>query len=455
MQKNILAVDDQPIFLQSLKNHLEYAGFLLDTLTDPTQVESTIATQNFDCVLLDVDMPQIDGISLLRTLIEKYPLIPFIMISGKSSIEQAIKCIKLGAYDFIEKPPDPDRLVITIKHAIERHFLTQERLGLLENLKAQNNIIYRSEAMQALMNRIESVASTEATVLISGEHGTGKQLVAQAIYTHSNRVSAPFVQVNCAAIPSTLLESTLFGHVKGAFTGAVQDSTGKFRDADGGTLFLDEIGCLDYESQSKLLVAIQEGDISPVGSSETFMVDVRIIAATNQSLQGLIKAGKFREDLYYRLNVVPVRTPPLRDRKEDIIPLAKFFLTDFATKHSRLVPELTPAALNVLMQYDWPGNVRELQNMMQRVIIFLSEHQISPEDLLIAFDEEQRTNIPVNKDTSLEKAVNSFEKEYIEHALIVNQYKIIATAKMLNIDRTGLYRKMKKYGIEVPEMSTV
>ncbi len=443
---NVLIIDDDEIFLQSLKNLLVYQNFNVDLCSNPNIAISKIQKNNYHLILLDVAMPGLSGMELLSKIRHVNFHLPIIMVSGQSTISTAVEAIKKGAFDFIEKPVDPEKLQITLNNALKQHVLELERFRLIEELKNQFQIIGISQALDNILSKINKIAMTDAKVLITGETGTGKELVARAIHLRSPRSTGPFVKINCAAIPSDLLESELFGHKKGAFTGANQDQIGKFQAADGGTLFLDEIGDMDLRLQAKLLHVLQDNTFNMLGSSVDKQVDIRIIAATNKDLKQLIKEGKFRMDLYHRLNVVNIHIPPLRNRPEDIEVLTRHFINEFSETYNKPIRDISTAALQVLKQKSWPGNVRELKNFIEKTIIFANGPIIEPHDLP---DSKQKTEAssPVFPEITLKEALEAYERKLILQALKQTGGRISETAKLLGITRSALFKKKKKLGI--------
>lgn len=442
----VLIIDDDEIFLQSLKNLLVYQNFLVDLCSNPTVAISQIKKNNYHLVLLDVAMPGLTGMELLSRIRHFNLHLPVIMVSGQSTISTAVEAIKNGAFDFIEKPVDPEKLQITLNNAIRQHALYLEQSRLLNELKNQFQMVGTSKAIDSVLSRINKIATTDAKVLITGETGTGKELVARAIHFTSSRSTGPFVKINCAAIPSDLLESELFGHKKGAFTGANQDQMGKFQAADGGTLFLDEIGDMDLRLQAKLLHVLQDNTFSMLGSSENKQVDIRIIAATNKDLKQLIKEGKFRIDLYHRLNVVNIHIPPLRDRPEDIEPLTRYFLTEFSETYNKPILDISTEVLDILKQKPWPGNVRELKNFIEKTVIFSSGPIIKVDDLPDMRPIHDH-NSDVLKTWNLKEAIEQFERDLILQALKQTNGRIIEAANLLGITRSTLFKKKRKLGI--------
>lgn len=449
----ILAIDDDENFLLSLANLLRYKNYDVEILSNPLLAMDSFMSSSFDCVLLDVKMPGMDGVTLLKKMLESKPHVPIILLSGQSTISTAVEAMKIGAYDFIEKPLDPDRLLISLRNALERSRWYNERENLLSQLGETFEMVGESPAMRKIFQQIQQVAPLNTKVLILGESGTGKELVARALHFNSPRNGKPFVKVNCAAIPTELLESELFGHVRGAFTGAVKEHKGKFLIADGGTLFLDEISEMDLRLQAKLLRVLQEGEVEVVGEPFPRQVDVRILAATNKNIKELVEKGKFREDLYYRLNVIQIIIPPLRERKEDIAPLVQHFIRKFAQRHNKAVFEISAPALRILEQYPWPGNARELENIVEKMVIFASTSRLEVPDVQKALElstPKSESQQYILQDGTLEEALQQFEREFILSRLQQNHWQIQQTATELGIHRSALFKKMRKLGIQNP-----
>ncbi len=405
-----------------------------------------------DLILLDIQMPGIDGIETLKRIKEYDPRITVVMMSAHGSIEKAVKSMKLGAYDFIPKPFDRDRLRITVRNALMTSSLEQQVSELRSELKQKytfENIVGQSGAMKEVFKAVEKVVDSSVTVLIQGESGTGKELIARAIHYHSKtRANKPFVAVNCTALPESLLESELFGHEKGSFTGAQGRRLGKFEQANTGTIFLDEIGLMSPSTQAKVLRVIQEREFERVGGSELIKVDVRIISATNCNLEEAMQNNKFREDLYYRLSVFPIKLPPLRDKKEDIPLLAAFFLKKYSDQENKKIEGISPDALELLMAYSWPGNVRELENAIERAIVLASTNEINAKDLPPAVRSIGEKKI-YESDNTLSSWIEKLEQEALTQALLENEGNISKTAKKLGIGRATIYRKAKKYGLPI------
>jgi DNA-binding NtrC family response regulator len=452
MNEKILVVDDDENLLKSLKKILGLENYSVDTLINPIKIDSFLESKDYNCLLLDVRMPVISGIEVLRRVIHKFPALPIVMISGQSDIGTAVQAIKEGAYDFIEKPIDPERLSVAVKNAIQRYNLQVTSDSILRELKEQFSIVGQSNSLKNIAQQIKEVSNTPAKVLILGESGTGKELIAHAIHFNSFRKGKPYIKLNCAAIPSELLESELFGHRKGSFTGAVSDRKGKFIEADGGTLFLDEIGNMSLHLQAKLLRVLEDNEVEVIGENVPRKVDVRIISATNQNIEELISKGMFREDLYYRLNVVKIFIPPLRERTGDILPLAYHFLKEFSNSYNKQVLTIKSQVEVLLINYEWPGNVRQLRNAIEKMVLFNHTGEIGYEEAINALElghsSNQLSSDQVDEDSPLLKnAVHNFERQYILLTLQKHNWKISETANALGIDRSNLFKKMRKYGL--------
>ncbi|MCF8240031.1 MAG: sigma-54 dependent transcriptional regulator [Melioribacteraceae bacterium] len=447
--KSILVIDDEKEICESINMILEYENYHVEYETDALKGITKLEFSNYDALLLDIQMPGMNGFEVLKWLGENDIEISVIMISAHNSIENAIKATKLGAFDFIEKPIDRDKLLISIRNAVGQTNLKRENVKLKENLSKKDAIIGESSAIKSILQNAERVAKTEARVLITGENGTGKELIARAIHKHSNRVDKELVEVNCAAIPNELIESELFGHEKGSFTGATNRRIGKFEQANGSTLFLDEIGDMSLQAQAKVLRAIEDGKIERVGGSEKISVDVRIISATNKDLKEEIKNGNFREDLYHRLNVIPIHVPALRDRVEDIPILINYFIDDICRKNGFPSKNVSQQAVEYLMNLEWTGNVRELRNLIERIVIMVPETEINISDVkkLIPFSESKFDDL-LDISNSFQEFKEKSEKAFIEKQLEANSWNISKTAETLGIQRSHLYSKMKKYEIE-------
>ena len=451
-RQRVLVVDDEPGIRESLSGVLEDEGYEVEVACDGEGCLARLSERLFDAILLDVWLPGIDGLETLVRIQEiPQPDRPMVvMISGHGSIETAVRATKLGAYDFVEKPLTIEKVAVLVKNACQQRKLQQE----IERLKEGDGklrIIGESVPMKALRQQLGLMAGTNGRVLIFGESGTGKELVAHAIHQNSPRSREPFVEVNCAAIPEELIESELFGHRKGSFTGASEDKTGKLQKADGGSLFLDEVGDMSLKTQAKVLRALEEQRFEPVGAHESITVDVRIVAATNKNLDEEIARGNFREDLFYRLNVIPFYVPPLRDRLEDVPLLAEHFLKEFTTSYGRKPKELTPEAYRVLQDYNWPGNVRELKNLMERIVIMNPQIRVDARHIPLNAGRRQVFERTVDRFGSLQDVREAAEREYILKKLEETQGNVTRTAELLGLERSNLYRKMKSLGIAPKE----
>lgn len=380
MSQTILIIDDEKAIRRTLTDILSFEGFTIDEAGDGAEGIKKIKENNYDCILCDIKMPKMDGMEVLTAAREEKPDIPFIMISGHGNIETAVEAVKKGAYDFISKPPDLNRLLITIRNAMDKKSLVAETKQLRKRISRGAEMIGDSEGMQKIKDTIAKVAPTDARVLVTGENGVGKEMVARRIHELSARANGPLVEVNCAAIPSELIESELFGHEKGSFTSAIKQRIGKFEQASGGTLFLDEIGDMSLDAQAKVLRALQEGKITRVGGDKEIKVDVRVVAATNKDLMQEVEEKKFRLDLYHRLGVILIHVPSLNDRKDDIPALIKHFLQDISEEYKQPEKDIEDAAIDALQKYNWTGNIRELRNVVERLII-LSDKKITKKDI--------------------------------------------------------------------------
>jgi two-component system, NtrC family, nitrogen regulation response regulator NtrX len=444
----ILVVDDEPGIRESLTGVLEDEGYKTESAVSGEACLERLAAAGFDLVLLDVWLPGIDGMEVLSRIEEMAfadrPVV--VMISGHGSIEAAVKATKLGAFDFLEKPLSVEKVCVVAKNALAHRRLELENQRLHADTNSRYRIIGESIPMKALRQQLTLMAATNGRVLIYGESGTGKELVARAIHAMSQRASDAFVEVNCAAIPEELIESELFGHSKGSFAGAQESKTGKFQRADGGTLFLDEVGDMSLRTQSKVLRALEEQRFEPVGAGEFVQVDVRVVAATNKYLEEEIERGNFREDLFYRLNVIPFCVPPLRERREDIPLLADHFLREFATAYGRKPKELTAEAYAVLANYSWPGNVRELKNLIERIVILNPQVRVDARHIPLNSARRAQER-PLERFGSLQEVREAAEREYILKKLEETSGNVTRTAELLGLERSNLYRKMRTLGI--------
>ncbi|HJV34061.1 sigma-54 dependent transcriptional regulator [Geomonas sp.] len=455
MTDTILIVDDEAGIRTSLAGILEDEGYRTVCAGDGAEALAQCARELPGLVLLDIWMPGMDGIETLKLLKERHPALNVIMMSGHGTIETAVKSTKLGAYDFIEKPFSLEKVVVMVENALAMTRLKEENASLRGMLQS-HEMTGSSAAIVQLREQIRMVAPTNASVLITGENGTGKELVARSVHFYSNRRENPFVEINCAAIPEELIESELFGHERGAFTGAVAQKKGKFDLADGGTLFLDEIGDMSMKTQAKVLRILQEKKFERVGGTRTIEVDVRVVAATNKLLEDEIKNGNFREDLYYRLNVVPFKVPPLRERRDDIPLLAQHFVELFCRREGRDLKRIVPEAMEALQRYEWPGNVRELKNIVERLIIMTPGGTITLNHLpdYIGANAGSREATAGKLDSvlelsSLREAREEFEREFILQKLEEHDWNVSRTAEAIELERSNLHRKIKSYGIDI------
>jgi two-component system nitrogen regulation response regulator NtrX len=457
-QPRILVVDDEQDIRASLKMILEYEGMRMIEAASGPEALQAVRDQEPDAVLLDIKMPRMDGIEVLGQLAEHHPDLPVVMISGHGTIATAVEATRLGAFDFMEKPLERDRVLLVLRNALERKRLQETVREYRLSFEERYRLIGESRKLGEVQQAVARIAPTRASVLITGESGTGKELLARAIHRNSTRSDQPFVKVNCAAIPEELIESELFGHVKGSFTGATKDQVGKFVRADGGTIFLDEIGDMSVKTQAKVLRALQDGEVEPVGAAKTLRVDVRVVAATNKDLRQEIEAGRFREDLYYRLNVVPLHLPPLRERPEDIEALVRHFTESYCRENNYKQKKFAREALETMKRLPWRGNVRELRNAIERLIILTPSDTIGPDDLPAGLGMELGAQpgagaspgdalvIP-HRGTTLQEFKDRAEQRFLEESLKANDWNIAATAKAIGTPRSNLYKKLEAYGL--------
>ena len=449
MPYRVLVVDDETAIREAIRMTLEYAGYRVDEARSGQEGIDKATKTPYDAILLDIKMPVLDGIEVLENLKEQKVPAPVVMVSGHGDIQTAVECTKRGAFDFLEKPLNRDKLLLSVRNAVRTQRLEEQVGELREEKEREYQLVGEAAGMRELREQIERAAPTKATVLIQGESGTGKELVAREIHRRSSRAQMPFVQVNCAAIPEELIESELFGHEKGSFTGAVRKQTGKFVAADGGTIFLDEIGDMSLRTQAKVLRVLQEGEVEPVGSATVVKVDVRVIAATNKDLVEEIRGGRFREDLYYRLNVIPIRTPPLRERRDDIPILAQHFATLFAQEHNKHEKKFTPAALRALQDAQWRGNVRELRNMIERLVIMVPADTVDVTDLPAEFFRAAAEIISSAMHLAkLQDFKDEAEKAFILAKLREHGWNVSKTAEAIDTPRSNLYKKIEQYNIK-------
>jgi two-component system nitrogen regulation response regulator NtrX len=450
VSRRLLVVDDEKGIRAALTQLLEYEGYEVRAAASGAEAVTAYEQWKPHLVFLDVKMAGMDGLETLKRLRERDPAAVVVMISGHATIQNAVEATQLGAYDILEKPLDTDRILVTLRNATGRIDLAEENARLKATIESRYEIVGKSFAIRVLIESIGKVADTAARVLITGENGTGKELVARAVHRLSARTRKPFVEVNCAAIPGELIESELFGHMKGSFTGAVQDRAGKFEQADGGTLFLDEVGDMSLAAQAKVLRVLQDGDVTRIGGAKPRKVDVRVIAATNKKLETEIAEGRFREDLYYRLNVVPVHVPPLRERREDIPLLVEHFLAQFAHNDGVALRSIDSAAVERLTAFEWPGNVRELRNTIERLLI------LAPGPRVTAADVERLTGARASAtgglggledSASFEAFKLAAERAFLAVKLRQHDWNVAETARALDMPRSNLYKKIERHGL--------
>ena len=450
MKPEILIVDDEASHRAMLKTVLTAEGYNVFQADDGDTAISMVEKQFFNLILLDVRMKRIDGFEALKGIHKISPNLPIVMMTAYGSVDSAVTAMKSGAIDYITKPVDIDILKISIEKALASQQISEENVWLKARLDEKfdfEGIIGRSEPMKRLLESLSMVAPSDANILILGESGTGKELIANAIHHNSYRKDKPFIKINCAALPDSLLESELFGHEKGAFTGAINKKMGRFKLADEGSIFLDEIAEMAMQTQAKILRVVQEQEFEAVGGTKPIKVDTRIIAATNRVLKKEVEAGKFREDLFYRLNVVELMIPPLRERREDIPPLSEFFLAKYAKKNKRQLSGFTPLSMDLMMRYDWPGNVRELENIIERSVIMARSNLIRSSDLPAPLKGEDSDKATESIDLTPGRSLKDVEKEMILRTLEENNSNRTHTAKTLGISRRTLQLKLKEYGI--------
>ena len=450
MKPKILIVDDEPGVRSALGGVLRDEGYSVEAVPSGEACLERVTRGGVDLIVLDVWLPGIDGLATLARLRERQMDAQVVLISGHGNIESAVRAIKMGAFDFVEKPLSLEKTVLVVRNALRQRRLEAENRALRARVDRTQPMIGESYAMRQLREQVAMAAPTNGRVLIYGENGTGKELVARTVHAMSRRRAAPFVEVNCAAIPEELIESELFGHVRGAFTGAVADRRGKFEVADGGTIFLDEIGDMSLKTQAKVLRVLQQQTMEAVGGTARIKVDARVLAATNKDLQAEIRGGNFREDLYFRLNVIPIFVPLLRERQEDIQLLADHFMAEFAREYGRRIKRFEPAALAVVQRYSWPGNVRELRNVIERLMIMVSGDSISATELnFLERNALERSGVPAttSERLRLHEARDRFERDLILRTLSEQHGNMSRTAEILGVERSNLYRKMRAFGI--------
>ncbi|MEQ1727108.1 MAG: sigma-54 dependent transcriptional regulator [Vicinamibacterales bacterium] len=450
MKPTILIVDDEPGVRSSLSGVLRDEGYNVEAVSTGEACLDRLTRSPVDLIVLDVWMPGMDGLATLAKLRERQVDTQVVLISGHGSIESAVKAIKLGAFDFVEKPLSLDKTLLVVRNALRQRVLEDENRALRARVDRTRTMVGESQGMRQLREQVAMAAPSNGRVLIYGENGTGKELVARTVHSLSRRRNGPFVEVNCAAIPEELIESELFGHVRGAFTGAVADRRGKFEMADGGTIFLDEIADMSLKTQAKVLRVLQEQTMEQVGGTQRIKVDARVLAATNKDLQTEIRAGSFREDLYFRLNVLPVFVPPLRERYEDIPLLADHFMAEFAREYGRRPKTFDAGALAMLQRYPWPGNVRELRNVIERLVIMVPGDTITSNDMGFlghGVEPTAPSDVTVPGRQTLHDARERFERDLILRTLGEQQGNMSRTAEVLGVERSNLYRKMRGFGI--------
>jgi two-component system nitrogen regulation response regulator NtrX len=445
---SVLVVDDEAGIRESISDILSDEGYAVHTAVSGEEALSFLEGQRPDVVLLDVWLPGIDGLETLKMMKEKSPETPVIMVSGHGNIETAVRATRNGAYDFLEKPLSLERVVLAAERALERKSLELENRELRETLTRKCVIVGTSRAIETVQEQTQMAASSNGRVLISGESGTGKELVARRLHELSARARGPFVEVNCAAIPQELIESELFGHEKGSFTGAFERKKGKFELADGGSLFLDEVGDMSLQTQARLLRVLETQSFQRVGGSKNITVDVRVISATNKNLEEMIREDRFRGDLFFRLNVVPIELPPLRERRGDIPLLVEHFLGEFAAEYGQAPKTITREALKKLAEHDWPGNIRELRNLIERLVIMTPSDTIEGGAVTLEGPPAGENYLDVR---TLREARDLFEKNYITKKLKENNWNISRTAEVIEIERSNLHRKIKSYRIRLPQ----
>lgn len=464
IKQKLLVVDDEPIICRTCFKILNDAGYDVKTLMSGSEALPVVEKEMVDVLLLDLKMPGIDGMEILKELKQVSPEIIIIIITGYATVDSAVEAMKLGAYDYISKPFTADELCIRVEKALEKRKLITENVYLRQELTERykfSNIIGKSKVMQEVFRIIEKVAPTNSTILIRGQSGTGKELIARAIHHHSLRKDKKFIAVDCAALPETLLESELFGHVKGSFTGAIVSKTGLLEIANEGTFFLDEVGDLSPGIQAKLLRVLQEKEVRPVGGVRTIKIDVRLIVATNKELEKMIGQGQFREDLFYRLNIVPIFLPPLKERKEDIPLLVNHFLKIPNQKRYKKLKTVSPQAMSLLMEYNWPGNVRELENLIERLVVMIDDEVIKPEHLPLNMQDKKvcvnitppKTRIELKKIKKhiRAEAVKNIERAFLIDALNKNDWNISKSARAVGMKRQNFQSLVRKYKIKPTE----
>ncbi len=452
MKPKILIAEDEPDILHMIEDIFSKKGYISQTAPNGRLAFDKISDFEPDIVLSDIQMPVMDGMQLLKNMTKTFPEVPIVLMTGHGTVQTAVEAMKLGAKDYILKPLRLDEIVAKVERLLQMRSLIKENEYLLDKLQEKydfTNMIGKTDKIRKLFNLVKDVAGTNTTILIQGDSGTGKELIANAIHYNSQRAKRPFVKINCGVLAENLLESELFGHVRGAFTGAIKDKVGRFELANGGSLFLDEIGDISLNMQLKLLRVLQEGEFERVGGTETLKVDVRIIAATNKDLEKAMKEGSFRQDLFYRLNVIPIYVPPLRERREDIKFLILHFVDKFGKIYGKQIKKIDPQAMKVLEAYDYPGNIRELENLIERIIVLNKNNEITmtdlPESIYDNMDSFSTEDFDFKE--GLQTLVERFERKAILKALEMNNNNKVQTAKMLAMNRSTFMSKLKKYSI--------
>jgi two-component system nitrogen regulation response regulator NtrX len=444
----VLICDDDRSLSEILETTLKYDGYDTVTVRTGQQALKQIDKADIDVILLELKLPEMNGLHTLKQIQKRYGQIPVIMISGLGDIQAAIEATRCGAFDFLEKPLDTERVLVTIRNALEKRRLELEKLNLLQKVADQYRMIGTSQIWKKIQVLIQKAARTNIKVLIEGENGTGKELIARAIHHQSQRAFGPFIAVNCAAIPENLIESELFGHKKGSFTGAYSDKPGRFQNADGGTILLDEIGDMSLMTQAKVLRTLEQGSVEMIGSNDSIPVNVRVIAATNKNLINEMETGKFREDLYFRLNVLNIKVPPLRAHPEDIPLLVEYFIELFCHEHSIRLKTITRKAFDRLMAYSWPGNIRELKNLTEKLVILNESDEIDAKNISKFLNENLKQNRYIPANLPFKIAKEQFEIQYLADALKHCQWNITKTAELLSIPRTYLHKKINKLNLK-------
>jgi two-component system, NtrC family, nitrogen regulation response regulator NtrX len=451
VKPRILVIDDESAIRDSLRMILEYEGYEVQGAATGQDGLTLVDRDQPELVLLDIKMAGMDGLEVLQRLKAGHEALPVVMISGHATVTTAVEATKLGAFDFIEKPLSTERVLVTVRNALDRHRLVDENISLRKAQEVRHQLVGESAGLRGTLDAVKRAAPTSATVLITGESGVGKELVARAIHRNSLRARERFIQVNCAAIPDDLIESELFGHEKGSFTGATEKQVGKFEQADRGTIFLDEVGDMSLKTQAKVLRVLQEGEVERLGSSRTIKVDVRVIAATNKDLEQEVEKGTFREDLYFRLNVIPIHVPPLRERPEDVAPLVRHFLDMLARENNVRPKKVTEAAMAALARNRWRGNIRELRNTIERLVIMTPGDVVDVGDLPMVLRNESGGRLPEGE-TSAQAGTLREHKELAERAFLVQKlretgWNISKTADLIDTPRSNLYKKLEQYKI--------